>query len=58
MMRCIPEMRLSELLGLVWDDVDLNRGLIHVRAQLSMAHIDRRRGGWPRRPGRRSGRSR
>ena len=32
-------MRLSELLGLVWDDVDFGRGLIHVRAQLSMAHI-------------------
>lgn len=32
-------MRLSELLGLVWDDVDFDRGLIHVRAQLSMAHI-------------------
>lgn len=32
-------MRLSELLGLVWDDVDFNRGLVDVRAQLSMAHI-------------------
>ena len=32
-------MRLSELLGLVWDDVDFNRGLINVRTQLSMAHI-------------------
>ncbi len=31
-------MRLSELLGLRWDDVDLDRGLIHVRAQLSRAH--------------------
>ncbi len=33
-------MRLSELLGLTWDDVDFNRGCIHVRAQLSMAHLD------------------
>jgi len=32
-------MRLSELLGLVWGDVDFNRGCIHVRAQLSMAHL-------------------
>jgi integrase len=31
-------MRLSELLGLTWDDVDLDRGCIHVRAQLSRAH--------------------
>jgi integrase len=31
-------MRLSELLGLVWDDVDLDRGCIHVRAQLSRAN--------------------
>jgi integrase len=33
-------MRLSELLGLVWDDIDLDHGLICVRAQLSRAHID------------------
>jgi integrase len=30
-------MRISELLGLVWDDVDLDAGTIHVRAQLSRA---------------------
>jgi integrase len=32
-------MRLSELLGLTWDDVDLDRGCVHVRAQLSHSHI-------------------
>jgi len=32
-------MRLSELLGLTWDDVDFNRGVIHMRAQLSRSHI-------------------
>jgi integrase len=32
-------MRLSELLRLTWDDVEFNRGLIHVRAQLSRSHI-------------------
>jgi len=32
-------MRLSELLGLVWDDVDFARSCIHVRAQLSRAHV-------------------
>jgi integrase len=31
-------LRISELLGLVWDDVDLAVGVIHVRAQLSRAH--------------------
>jgi integrase len=31
-------MRISELLGLVWGDVDLDAGVIHVRAQLSRAH--------------------
>ena len=31
-------MRLSELLGLVWDDVDFASSSIHVRAQLSRAH--------------------
>jgi integrase len=31
-------LRISELLGLVWDDVDLATGVIHVRAQLSRAH--------------------
>ena len=30
-------MRHSELLGLIWEDVDLCGGLIHVRAQLSRA---------------------
>jgi integrase len=34
-------MRLSELLGLTWADVDLAAGLIHVRYQLSRAHIDK-----------------
>jgi integrase len=32
-------MRLSELLRLVWDDVDFARSCIHVRAQLSRAHV-------------------
>ena len=31
-------LRISELLGLVWDDVDFDAGVIHVRAQLSRAH--------------------
>jgi integrase len=31
-------MRISELLGLVWEDVNLRAGTIHVRAQLSRAH--------------------
>jgi integrase len=31
-------LRISELLGLVWDDVDLGADVIHVRAQLSRAH--------------------
>jgi integrase len=31
-------LRISELLGLVWDDVDLAAGVIHVRAQLSRSH--------------------
>ncbi len=31
-------MRISELLGLTWQDVDLDAGVIHVRAQLSRAH--------------------
>src|ERR671939_1221416 len=30
-------MRLSELLGLTWNDIDLDHGLIHVRHQLSRA---------------------
>jgi len=29
-------LRLSEVLGLVWDDVDFDAGTIHVRAQLSV----------------------
>jgi integrase len=31
-------LRISELLGLVWDDFDFAAGVIHVRAQLSRAH--------------------
>jgi integrase len=31
-------MRISELLGLAWQDVDLDEGVIHLRAQLSRAH--------------------
>jgi integrase len=31
-------LRISELLGLIWDDVDFAAGLIRVRAQLSRAH--------------------
>jgi integrase len=34
-------MRLSELLGLVWEDVDFDAGLIRVRYQLSRARRDR-----------------
>lgn len=34
-------MRLSELLGLTWADVDLHAGLIHVRYQLSRARVDK-----------------
>lgn len=30
-------LRISELLGLIWDDLDLSAGVIHVRAQLSRA---------------------
>jgi integrase len=33
-------LRISELLGLVWDDLDLRQGEIHVHAQLSRAHRD------------------
>src|ERR687885_653947 len=33
-------MRLSELLGLTWADIDLDTGLIHVRYQLSRARAD------------------
>jgi integrase len=31
-------LRISEMLGLVWDDVDFAAGVIHVRAQLSRGH--------------------
>jgi integrase len=31
-------MRISELLGLIWDDLDLATGTVHVRAQLSRAN--------------------
>ncbi len=31
-------LRISELLGLVWSDLDLDAGELHVRAQLSRAH--------------------
>jgi integrase len=31
-------LRISEMLGRVWDDVDFDAGVIHVRAQLSRAH--------------------
>jgi integrase len=31
-------LRISEMLGLVWDDIDFAAGVIHVRAQLSRAH--------------------
>jgi integrase len=31
-------LRISEMLGLVWGDVDFDPGVIHVRAQLSRAH--------------------
>jgi integrase len=34
-------MRHSELLGLIWDDVNLDGDAIHVRAQLSRAHRGR-----------------
>ena len=34
-------MRLSELTGLTWQDVDLAAGLLHVRHQLSRARIDK-----------------
>lgn len=33
-------LRISELLGLIWSDIDLPAGAISVRAQLSRAHRD------------------
>jgi integrase len=33
-------LRISELLGLIWEDIDFAAGLIRVRAQLSRAHHD------------------
>jgi integrase len=33
-------LRISEMLGLVWADVDFAAGLIHVRAQLPRARRD------------------
>jgi integrase len=33
-------MRMSELLGLIWDDIDCAGGAVHVRAQLSRARSD------------------
>jgi integrase len=35
-------LRISELLGLTWDDIDFDQGELHVRAQLSRAHRDDR----------------
>ena len=34
-------LRISELLGLTWDDIDFGDGVLHVRAQLSRAHRGR-----------------
>ncbi len=31
-------LRISELLGLTWEDIDFDKGEVHVRAQLSRAH--------------------
>jgi integrase len=31
-------LRISELLGLIWNDIDFASGIVHVRAQLSRAH--------------------
>jgi integrase len=38
---CATGLRLSELLGLRWEDVDLEDALVRVRYQLSVAHGDR-----------------
>lgn len=38
-------LRISELLGLIWEDIDFEQGEVHARAQLSRAH----RGAPPRR---------
>lgn len=34
-------VRISELLGLIWSDIDLRSGTLHVRAQLSLAKAGR-----------------
>jgi integrase len=39
----IGSATISELLGLVWSDLDLDGGELHVRAQLSRAHRGTRR---------------
>ena len=31
-------LRISEPLGLTWDDIDFGQSFVHVRAQLSRAH--------------------
>jgi integrase len=33
-------LRISEMPGLVWDDIDFSAGVIHVRAQLPRVHRD------------------
>ena len=43
-------LRISEMLGLVWDDVDFAAGVIQVRAQLSRAHRGDPPGASRRRP--------
>lgn len=57
-------LRISEMLGLVWDDIDFGAGVIHVRAQLSRAPRGARppcaaedRGLGPRHPARRPART-
>ena len=56
-------LRVSEVLGLRWQDVDLKGGVIHVRGQAggttgSQHAPESARPGEPRRPGRRGGRPR
>jgi integrase len=43
-------LRISEMLGLVWDDIDFAAGVIHVRAQLSRPTAARRRSASRRKP--------